>query len=251
METLVLFAKAPVLGAVKTRIAADRGEKDALALYTAFLLDIAEMAGAWRAERVAVDQNRRLAIYAAPDADDPILAEVARRSGARTETQVEGDQSTKLRACFEAEFQRGARTVCVIGADTPTLPVHMIDEAFRALLWERVVLGPTFDGGYWLVGSQRRAPEMFNDIPWATPAVLVRSLAKLRGLGIEPHLLPFWYDVDEVSDLERLAWHVRTLREPNPGILRATWRALVDLGLARDDGRDDSGVAPKAKEARA
>src|SRR5687768_7766700 len=130
METLVLFAKAPVLGTVKTRLAKERGAEEALLLYTAFLVDVADQCAAWRAEKVAVDQNRRLCLYASPDADDPVLAEVARRSGARTERQADGDLGMRLRACFDAEFQRGARSVCVIGSDSPTLPLHLIDEAF-------------------------------------------------------------------------------------------------------------------------
>lgn len=247
METLVVFAKAPVAGTVKTRLAKERGVDDALALYAGFLMDTADTCGRWRGEQVAVDQNRRLVVYAAPDADDPVLAEVARRAGARVEVQVEGDLGTRLKAAFDAEFQRGARAVCAIGADSPTLPLGMIDEAFRALLWERVVLGPTFDGGYWLVGSQRPAPDLWSDIPWSTPSVLVRTLGQLRAQDVEGHLLPFWYDVDEAADLERLVWHVRTLREKVPTACEHTWRALLRTGLVRPA---TDRTAAKAAEAR-
>ncbi len=233
METLIVFAKAPVLGSVKTRLAKERTAHEALVLYAGFLMDIAATCARWRGEKIAVDQNRRLVVYAAPDADDPVMAEFARRAGAATAVQVEGDLGQKLKAAFEAEFQRGARAVCAIGADSPTLPVGMLDEAFRALLWERAVLGPTFDGGYWLVGAQRPAPDLFTDIPWSSPSVLARTLGRLRAQQVEGHLLPFWYDIDEAVDLERLVWHVKTLREKDDTALPNTWAALVEIGLVK------------------
>jgi rSAM/selenodomain-associated transferase 1 len=223
---------------VKTRLASERGDRDALLLYTGFLLDSAETCRRWHTNRVASDPNRRLVIYVDPGPDDPVLAEVARRAGGRLVAQPEGDLGDRLRFIFDEEFGRGARAVCAVGSDSPTLPAHMIDHAFRALAWERVALGPTFDGGYWLVGAQRPAPDLFSNIPWSTPEVLQRTLTLLRGQGLEGHLLPFWYDIDEDKDLERLVWHVRALRAAQPGALPNTWDALVRTGLVRDDAEE-------------
>jgi rSAM/selenodomain-associated transferase 1 len=233
METLVLFAKAPLAGASKTRLARERNNQDALTLTTGFLFDVADTCARWRGEKVAVDQNRRVALYATPGIDDPVLAEAARRAGARLETQQGDDLGARLRSAFEAEFDRGARAVCAIGADSPTLPLHLLDEAFRALVWERVVLGPAFDGGYWLIGSQRPAPDLFSGVPWSTQGVLAHTIGKLKQLAIEPHLLPFWYDVDEATDLELLVWHARALRAKAPSALPSTWDALFRIGLLR------------------
>lgn len=238
METLVLFARAPVAGATKTRLARERGESDAVALSAGFLLDTADLCARWRGEKVAVDQNRRVVIYASPDVDDPVLAEAARRCGARLEVQDPGGfdgLGARLRRAFDEEFERGARAVCAIGSDSPTLPLHLLDEAFRALAWERAVLGPAFDGGYWLIGAQRPAPDLFSDVPWSTPAVVPHTLNALRRVGVEAHLLPFWYDVDEASDLERLVWHARATRRAHPACLGFTWRALQQIGLVRDE----------------
>lgn len=233
MESLILFAKAPVLGRVKTRLAKERGERDAIVLYTAFLRDMAGVCASWRAEDVAVDPNRRLVLYVEPDGDDPILAEMARLTGARVVPQVGDDLGAKLQHIFDAEFARGARSVCAVGSDSPTLPRHLIDHAFRALAWERVVLGPSFDGGYWLVGAQRPPPDLFSNIPWSTPRVLNRTLAELRSQEVTPYLLPFWYDLDEAADLETLVWHLRNLRERNEATGAATWEALIRIGLVR------------------
>jgi uncharacterized protein len=234
MESLVLFARAPVLGRVKTRLSKERGEREAILLYTAFLRDVATVCANWRDEDVAVDPNRRLVLYVEPHGEDPLLAEIARLAGARVVPQVGEDLGAKLRHIFDAEFARGARSVCAVGSDSPTLPRHLIDHAFRSLAWERVALGPSFDGGYWLVGAQRPAPEIFSDIPWSTPSVLNRTVAQLRGQGVRPYLLPFWYDVDEPSDLEPLVWHLRTLRERDASVGAATWEALVRIGLVRE-----------------
>lgn len=231
METLVLFARAPVAGATKNKLARERGERDAAVLAAGFLLDTVELCARWRTEKVAVDQNRRVVLYASSDVDDPVLAEAARRAGARLEAQAGNDLGERLRRAFDVEYERGARAVCAIGADSPTLPLHLLDEAFRALVWERVVVGPTFDGGYWLLGAQRPAPDLFTDVPWTTPAAVPHALNKMRVAGVEPHLLPFWYDVDEAADLERLVWHTRALRQSHPGDLASTWRALEQIGL--------------------
>ena len=126
--------------------------------------------------------------------------------------------------------------MCAVGSDSPTLPLHLVDEAFRALVWERAVLGPTFDGGYWLVGATRPAPDMFTNIPWSTSAVLEKTVSALRAAGIEPALLSFWYDIDEAADLDRLVWHARAIRKRKPDALSSTWSALERIGLAHAGG---------------
>ena len=243
METLILFADTPLPGS-KARLARDRGEEAALRLAAAFLLDAAGLCHAWRDERVGVDQNRRLVVYAAPDAQDAMMVDVAFRAHARLEPQTGDSPVSRLKNAFEAEFARGARAVCAISGNSPTLPVHLLDLAFRALLWERVTLGPTFDGGIWLVGAQRPAPAaIFDEMAWSTKGVLARMLGRLRSLSVEPHLLPFWYDLDDAADLERLVWHARALRARTPGALAETWHALQNVGLVAAETPVDVNVA--------
>ncbi|OGQ17304.1 MAG: hypothetical protein A2138_25635, partial [Deltaproteobacteria bacterium RBG_16_71_12] len=158
METLLLFADAPTAGALTSRLAIERGEALARSLATGFLLDIADTCGRWRAQQLGADLNRRVVLYVSHGLDHPTIVEAARRAGARIEEQQGPDPSARLRRAFEAEHERGARAVCAIGTHAPSLPAHLLDEAFRALVWERAVLGPTFDGGCWLVGAQRPAP---------------------------------------------------------------------------------------------
>lgn len=236
VESLLLFARSPVAGAERSRLDALRGEADAQALASAFLRDIADTCGLWREQRLGADLNRRVVVMAEPDANSPLLAEAARRAGARVEAVRGAEGAEQLRHAFDMEFAHGARSVCAVGASTPTLPAHLLDEAFRALVWERAVLGPTFAGGLWLLGAQRPAPDVFASASWATPAALTQTLDRARAAGVEPHLLPFWYDVGQAADLERIAWHARSLRARRAGAVPETWRVLDELGLAGREG---------------
>lgn len=229
METLLVLADAPAIRPARwSRV---RDDAQAQALATAFLLDVADTAGRWRAQQLGADLNRRVALYVHQGRDHPAIVDAARRAGARLEPAEGADAATRLRCAFEAEHERGARAVCAIGAHAPSIPAHLLDEAFRALGWERTVVGPTFDGGTWLVGAQRPAPDALTAAPWSPPRGLADAVVGLRGQGAEPHLLPFWYAADDDQGLARLAWHVRSVRARQPGALAATWRALDELGL--------------------
>lgn len=243
MESLVVFAKKPALGCVKTRLVPRVGEAGALLLYTAFLRDTLATCTSWRAQSVAADPNRRLVLYVTPDDDNPIFAECVRESGARLCVQPEGDLGVRLETIFEQEFSRGARAVCAVGTDSPTLPQHLLEHAFRALCWERVALGPTFDGGYWLVGAQRPAPDLFRGIPWSTQDVMPATVGRLAHEGIVPALLPFWYDIDDEAGLRHLQWHLPTL-DPQGALGRHTRAALQELGLHE---RSPEARAPEAR----
>jgi len=235
METLILFATPPAAGTTHPRLARERSARDAVRLGSGFLEDTARLCARWRTERAGADQNRKVVFCVDGAVDDPIIKELASIAGARVERQQGTTLGERLQHAFTTELDRGARAVCAIGADTPTLPSWLLDHAFRALLWERVVLGPTFNGGVWLLGVQRPAPDVFSSTPWSTPAVLAVMSERLRAQGIEPHLLPFWYDVDAAADLERLVWHTRALRAHDVTAVDGTWRALTDTGLVVEE----------------
>jgi glycosyltransferase A (GT-A) superfamily protein (DUF2064 family) len=222
------------------RLAAERGRAAAVALRTAFLADLAETCRRWRAERVGVDPNRRIVFVPDADEDDIVVVDLAARAGARVARVERGGPG--IASVVHDEFDRGARSVVVLAPAAPTLPVHLVDHAFRALQWERCVLGPTFVGGLWLLGVQRGAPLIVPEAPWSTPqtAVLLASRWRARGPDDAPaHLLPFWFDVAGADDVERLVWHVRATRAADPDTATATWSALARLGLV------DDGAAPR------
>jgi glycosyltransferase A (GT-A) superfamily protein (DUF2064 family) len=229
METLILMARSPATAS--TRLAPERGPAAATRLECGFFEDVARLCARFRAERAGADQNRRVVFCISGSTDDPIVRELAARAGARVEAAVGDTATQQVEHAVHAEFDRGARAVCVVGTAAPTVPAYLVDHAFRALLWERVVIGPTFDGGLWLLGLQRPAPDVFP--PWAKAKAVPSFVAQLRQHGCVPHLLPFWYGVENEADLERLVWHVRTLREgaEEPLAVDGTWRALAEIGL--------------------
>ena len=231
MESLVVFARQPVAGDVKTRLAESIGHDAAVALYCAFLEDTAATCAQWRTQTAAGDPNRRLVLAVDPSVEDPILVEIARRGGMHLAEQGGGDLGDRLGRAMESEFSRGARAVCVIGSDSPTLPRFHLDQAFRALLFERVVFGPSFDGGYWLVGATRPAPDLFGGIPWSKPNTLDESLRNLRAQGLHAHLLPYWFDIDTLDDVAKLATQLVSARDERPNAFAATYAALAKWDL--------------------
>jgi 2-phospho-L-lactate guanylyltransferase (CobY/MobA/RfbA family) len=104
-------------------------------------------------------------------------------------------------------FSRGCCDALIVGSDSPDLPSRFYDEALAALRDHDVVVGPAYDGGYYLIGFRRETflPDAFAGISWSTPEVFTRTLVILRNCGRRVHLLPPWWDVDTIEDLRALA----------------------------------------------
>ena len=213
MDSLVLFAKAPLVGTVKTRLAQTCGDDVALKLYEAFLKDAIHLLGAWSSDDLG-EKNKRVRVYLASKTD----VENPPWSAHEVRFQEGSDLGERMKNCIAAELADGAERVCIIGADSPTLPLHLVREAFFALDWYPLVLGPTFDGGYWLVGARGKVPPIFDNINWSTASVMSDTVNHLQNADIEPHLLPFWYDVDNAEDLQRLKWHAQIISKNETGV---------------------------------
>jgi glycosyltransferase A (GT-A) superfamily protein (DUF2064 family) len=113
---------------------------------------------------------------------------------------------------FMGEFEEGASRVVVIGPDAPTLDPSFVISAFVALEGRDVVLGPATDGSYYLIGSRRAVPQLFEKIDWSTPDVLGQSIDRLDGTGLSVAVLPPWYEVDTPESLRMLRGHLRAMR---------------------------------------
>lgn len=218
---LLVFAKDPVPGRVKTRLAAELGPERAAALYAAFVWDPCEaLAAAGLGPVVAAD----------PDPDRPFFRDLAAKLGLRVEAQNPGDLGARMAAALERHLEAGAERALLIGTDLPTLPPGHLDTAARALgPGTPLVFGPATDGGYYLVGAHRTAladwprvvDRLFTGIPWSAGDVLHRTLARAGGLDVA--LAPAWYDVDDPAGLARLVAHLR--RSAAPALPRT--RALL------------------------
>jgi rSAM/selenodomain-associated transferase 1 len=211
MSTIVIFCRAPVLGQVKTRLAKTIGDERALALYQAFLDDTCALTQGLGAQRVLAVQG---------GIDHPHLSHLAKSQRLELVEQGDGDLGAKMARAIAAHVTRGP--VVIIGSDAPTLPRAHLHQALDALMEHDVVIGPSHDGGYYLVGARLPVPELFTDVRWSTPAVLATTLERLRDRSHA--LLPSWYDVDAVEDLERLRAELATLP---PSVAPATRRVLV------------------------
>jgi glycosyltransferase A (GT-A) superfamily protein (DUF2064 family) len=130
-----------------------------------------------------------------------------------------------MAAFFAAAFRSGERVV-LIGSDSPDLPAEFIAEAFSSLATHDVVLGPSADGGYYLVGAARRVPPIFEGIAWSTPDVWPQTVALLS--GCRWCQLPRWYDVDTGEDLHKLMARLAESSPADPH-LAALARRLFDL----------------------
>ena len=220
--TLVLFARAPVPGLVKTRLAAVLSPEGAAGLYRAFLED---------ASRVYVEPEWSSALYADPDPDEPSLVAIF-GSPWRRERQQEGDLGVRLIGAFEAERSRGANAVLAVGSDHPALPRQSLRELFRAVAsGEDAAVIPARDGGYCAIALSRRAsPEtLFRGIPWSTDATLSVTLDSARRAGLRVAIAEAAYDVDRPEDLEWLATDLATRNPAEADYPCATAAALARI----------------------
>ena len=192
---LLIFAKEPRPGQVKTRLAAEIGADEAARIYQ-------EM-GKRIVDQLRGGGYRSIVCFDPPDAFSA-LADWLGPQGLEFLPQVEGGLGTRLEAAFREGFGR-ATAVVVVGTDAPDVDSEVVEEAFRKLKEADLVLGPATDGGYYLLGLRSEAPELFQQIPWSTPAVLAATLERAKTLGLSIATLPPLPDVDTLEDLEALA----------------------------------------------
>lgn len=207
---LVLFARPPKRGEVKTRLASALGEEKALALYRAFLLDSIELL-----HRVSPHGIRPAIAWAGAAAEASADFTDVLRGVAILEQQGD-DLGQRMSGALAELLARGHDRVAIIGADTPSLPLENVLRAFELLRGRDVVLGPSADGGYYLLGARAVVPEIFRGIPWGTDRVLEETLRMLKILGLPRVTLPVCRDVDDPEDLDALRRDLAALRETDP-----------------------------------
>lgn len=214
-----MFAKYWESGQVKTRLAATLGSQSASEVYRLFVWFLVN-----RFRRCA---NSRVLCFT-PRERAKAFAMLAGADWI-TVPQVTGDLGVRMRSFFDDCFRNGAERVVLIGSDSPTLPSEHVESAFRLLLEVDVVLGPTEDGGYYLVGASRDVAGIFRNIDWSTPRVWKQTVARLDDLQLSYESLPQWYDVDELPDLERLRDELLQVSHDEPAfseLLAAINRAI-------------------------
>jgi rSAM/selenodomain-associated transferase 1 len=231
---VAVMAKVPGATPTKSRLHATLSPERATELYRCFLYD-------------------RLDALAPLDAIAPVLAftpaegaaEIAQMAppAFRCLPQEGRDLGERLIRLLDGLLSEGHPGALAMDSDSPTLPVAYVLEAARTLELGAadLVLGPTDDGGYYLVGLGASWPTLFRDIPWSTPRVLATTLERAGALGLRVHLLPRWFDVDTEADLRRL--HAELGPDPTgPPRTRAFIRTLYG-----DTPRPDAPDAPPSE----
>jgi rSAM/selenodomain-associated transferase 1 len=197
------MAKAPIAGAVKTRLMPFVSAEEAAELAQALLLDQLDHLCSLGAADLYL-------AFAPPDAG-ALMAQFAPAPFALF-PQTGGDLGARMERIFESLFAAGYKKVILIGSDLTPVPYTYFDQAFAYLdgPQQRVVLGPSQDGGYYLVGLNQRTPSMFENMTWSHDRVLAQTVAKLAALGVPSLQLPSWFDIDTPDNLRSFALRLDT-----------------------------------------
>ncbi len=212
---LIIFAKAPIPGEVKTRLCPPLDHEEAASLHGSLVLDAIE--------RTKGLQGISLYVAGTPDLAHPFFKVLEGRYGARLLLQRGPDLGARMRQAMQDAFDQGAADVLLTGTDLPTLPRNNLVEALKLIKSYDVVLGPTADGGYYLIGLRKMAPALFDGIAWSQASVFAETKKKIESAGLLLGLLPECRDVDTLDDLKHfiaLIGKDRNLTKRTEGALR-------------------------------
>lgn len=232
---VVMFAKSPVPGRVKTRLAETVGEQRAAEFHAAFIADLVQMLATFDARPVLSWAGER---------DHPAF-DPAREHGFTFVEQPPGDLGARLDRVIREQAAH-AEAVLVIGSDSPTLGPAQLREAVHGLATNDVVIGPSFDGGYYLLGVRsdrylshvegEEIHPIFRDVDWSTTDVLSQTLRRCHQISCLCDLTAFWYDVDTFEDLKFLKTHLlEHLRESGRDVAPHTAKLLTEMDRETSD----------------
>ena len=201
---VIVFVKNPIPGKVKTRLTPHLSPEQAASLYRAFLVD-------WCNALSTISTAHRVIAYTPPEGlsalqtligEDPVYI-----------PQVGASLGERLIAAARWACNQGYTKFLFVGSDSPTLPTQYVERALDLLESRDVVIGPSVDGGYYLIGFSKHGaslsiPTIFEGIAWSTEVVFRQTLRKIQAVNARLGLLPPWYDVDTPTGLQLLRDHL-------------------------------------------
>jgi hypothetical protein len=187
---LIIFTRNPILGKVKTRLAAAIGDEKALEVYETLRLHTANVAE-------NVDAKKAVFFSGFIPSYDLLLGD-----GATACVQEGADLGERMQHAILSGFENGARHIVLIGTDCLELSAEILEEAFEALEGIEAVIGPARDGGFYLIGLNRTVPDLFTERQWSTPDVLRETVDILHYYNIQYKLLTELSDIDTFEDLK-------------------------------------------------
>jgi len=223
---IALVCKTPAIGRGKSRLWPLLGRERTAQLSACFIRDLAETLTA-----LPATLSRQCYALFSPAGTEVVLRKLLTPDWELIPREAD-DVGQVLEASLNTLLQAGHEGVIFMNSDSPSLPGVLIEEAITELRanGDRVVLGPSVDGGYYLIGLKRFDPALFRNMAWSTPAVFTETCARAAQMGLPVHVLHEWYDVDEAEDFQRLkaefdgrapfadavvkagpAWHTRAL----------------------------------------
>jgi rSAM/selenodomain-associated transferase 1 len=198
---LGVMIKAPRPGFSKTRLSPPLAPAEAAQLSSCFLQDMIACFN-----RIAIEDARAtgVAIYTPEGSESEFAGLVP--SGYAMIPQRDGEFGDRCWRAVTDLFAVGFGAVCLINSDSPTLPEAFLSSMVSSLLDDKseAAIGPCTDGGYYAIGLRRPIPELFQQINWSTDKVFTETLAQAKRMRVQVHVLPPWYDVDDVSSLDYL-----------------------------------------------
>lgn len=214
-NALILFARDPILGKVKTRLSPFFKDDVILKLYTCFLQD--------SLNNIQQVENVDLFVGVAPSNESGFFTGTL-DSDMRLFVQAGENLGDKMRRALQDRFLEGYERVIIIGSDSPSLPVSYISRALDSD--KDIVLGPSTDGGYYLIGMAGKVVEVFKDVSWGTEKVLRETLKNLEQNDASLELLPVWYDIDNPEDLKFFKTHLDLIEQAGLGKAGETGKLL-------------------------
>jgi rSAM/selenodomain-associated transferase 1 len=193
-QALLIFVKNPIKGKVKTRLAANIGDISALEIYVKLLKHTQKCTHLLNADKTVFYSDFI-------ENDERWSSDVYYKK-----VQKGNSLGERMENAFEYAFSQGSERVVIIGSDCFEISSEIIDNAFAQLEHCDVVLGPAFDGGYYLLGTKSLIKELFWDISWSTDQVLIQTLTKCATLGLKTITLEELSDIDNEADLERTGY---------------------------------------------
>lgn len=218
-KALIVFAKVPRPGEVKTRLSPVLTPEESARLYRAFLLDALDQYQRLRADvrlyLAGMKQGQDLDFL--PDAIRPL-------------PQTGDGLGLRMKQAFDETFSAGYERACVLGTDHPTLPSGFVRQAFKSLdATSSICIGPSDDGGFYLLGMSQRYPSLFEEMTYSHDRVFANTLARASTTRARLTVLPRWYDVDTPETLRRMIGDLKGQEEAAPH----TCEAVRELQLMK------------------
>ena len=203
---LLIFVKAPRKGQVKTRLAAYIGEDLALRMYQAMVEDLLE--------NVRESHHYDIQIMVWPEKSEEEVRNWLQWPGVIA-SQIQGDLGIKLNHAFGKGFNQGFKRIIIIGSDLPGISSSLITQCFQKLQQYPLVLGPAWDGGYYLIGLNSTQPQLLTKVSWSTPEVLAETIDRAQQANLPYYLLKEMRDIDEYEDVLALWKSIKNVKRNN------------------------------------